>query len=273
MSYPSFAERLAEVDLASCSLVPAWAAPEGVGALCTTRLGGVSAAPYDSLNLGLHVGDDPARVAENRGRLAALLPARPVFLDQVHGFERIRLTPETPDGTQADVCTADQPGVVCTIMVADCLPILLAASDGSRVAAAHAGWRGLAGQQGYGVVEAALRCFDEPASEKRVGDTREITAWLGPCIGPTAFEVGDEVREAFLAAQPQAMECFVAHRYGKWLADLPGLARLRLAAAGITQISGNDGGTEWCTVLNQSRFFSHRRDGLSGRMAACVWLK
>lgn len=258
-------------------IVPDWPVPPQVRALCTTRQGGVSPAPYDSLNLGLHVADDAGHVHLNRQRLADAVTGQPVFLNQVHGTVCVPLGMDTPDGTEADACTATAPGGVCTIMVADCLPVLLAASDGSRVAAAHAGWRGLVGQGGYGVLEATLVPFLEPfrplAQMQYAPVAPEIIAWLGPCIGPTAFEVGDEVRCAFVAALPAAAECFQPTGAGKWLADLPALARQRLQAAGVRSIWGNDGSAAWCTVSNPLRFFSHRRDRVSGRQAACVWLE
>ncbi len=179
----------------------------------------------------------------------------------------VRLSGKTPDGIQADGCVTTESGLACTIMVADCLPVLLADSRGRAVAAAHAGWRGLAGADGAGVLEqthARLRLA--------AGEGGEVMAWLGPCIGPAAFEVGDEVRAAFVDHAPQAASMFRPHGPGKWLADLPGLARLRLAALGVTSVYGNDGSTPWCTVSNASRFFSHRRDRVSGRFAACIWL-
>jgi polyphenol oxidase len=250
-------------------LAPDWPAPARVRAVCTTRVGGVSAPPFATLNLGDHVGDDPAAVAANRQALAATLAARPVFLRQVHGSRVAQLTAATPDDTEADGCFATEPGVACTIMVADCLPVLFAAVDGAVVGAAHAGWRGLAGERGVGVLEAACRGMWH-ASGARPADT---IAWLGPCIGPQAFEVGPEVKAAFEAVDPGAAALFRAHGNGKWLADLPGLARRRLQALGLTRIHGNDGGDRWCTVANPSRFFSHRRDrGASGRFAAAVWL-
>ncbi|RRH87677.1 peptidoglycan editing factor PgeF [Variovorax beijingensis] len=247
-------------------LVPDWPAPPNVQAVCTTRQGGVSQGCYQSLNLGDHVGDLAAHVAENRHRLAqAIGGARPVFLQQVHGTGLVALGAEAGragDGTPADACTATATGVACTIMVADCLPVLFTDESGQRVAAAHAGWRGLAG----GVLETAARCF-EPAQ----GGGR-VMAWLGPCIGPRAFEVGPEVKAAFEAHAPEASRCFQpAAAPGKWLADLPALARQRLRAAGVESVHGNDGSDAWCTVANPSRFFSHRRDGVSGRFAALVW--
>ena len=244
-------------------IVPDWPAPANVRAICTTRAGGVSAAPYDSLNLGDHVGDDPAAVARNRAIFSEALSARPVFLQQVHGVQAVALAAETPDGMVADGCiTADQ-GVACTIMVADCLPMLFATADGRAVAAGHAGWRSLAGAGGKGIVESVW---------DTLGRRGDVMAWLGPCIGPEAFEVGPEVKAAFEATDPQAASLFKPYREGKWLADLQGLARRRLQALGVTRIYGNDGSREWCTVSNPSRFFSHRRDRVSGRLAASVWL-
>lgn len=248
-------------------LHPDWPAPPGVRALFTTRGGGASVAPFDSLNLGDHVRDEPLAVASNREHLAALVsPARPVFLQQVHGTQVVRLAADTPDGTVADACVVQTPDVAATIMVADCLPVLFAHASGTAVAAAHAGWRGLAG----GVLETTVHALREAAGE---GD---ILAWLGPCIGPTAFEVGAEVREAFVSFDHKAAAFFRPTGQGKFLADLQALARLRLQSAGITHVHGNDGSLPWCTVKQTSRFFSHRRDaallGSTGRMAACVWL-
>lgn len=254
-------------------IVPDWPAPSRVRALCTSRHGGVSQAPYDSLNLGLHVADDEATVHINRQRLARAVAGRPVFLNQVHGNTCLPLEPGTPDGSEADACYATTPGMVCTIIVADCLPVLFAAADGSRVAAAHAGWRGLAGSDGHGVLEETLEQFRSVAPMDIARAAPEIIAWLGPCIGPQAFEVGGEVRAAFVHALPAAAGCFQPQAGDKWLADLPALARQRLQAAGVHSIWGNDGSTAWCTVSNPSRFFSHRRDRVSGRLAACIWLE
>ena len=219
-----------------------------------------------------------------------------MFLSQVHGTGVAALTASTPDNTEADACVATDAGVVCTIMVADCLPVLLAHTSGAVVGAAHAGWRGLAGQGGVGVLESAMRALFErfqalalinkaQAAIENVANNAEsfeavargTLAWLGPCIGPQAFEVGPEVREAFCAAGPQYSACFVPSptQQGKWLADLAGLARLRLQAMGVTRIYGNDSSAAWCTVTQSARFFSHRRDtallGGSGRLAACIW--
>lgn len=253
-------------------IVPDWPAPASVRALCTTRHGGVSMPPYDSLNLGDHVGDDAAAVAHNRGVLARETGARPVFLQQVHGSGVLQLAASTPDGTQADGCVSTQAGLACTIMVADCLPVLFTDSQGRAVAAAHAGWRGLAGSGGVGVLETVSRSLWNLLPLQQADAARQTIAWLGPCIGPRAFEVGDEVRQAFVSQHPGAARMFEPHAQGKWLADLQALARLRLAALGITQVYGNDGSAPWCTVSNPSRFFSYRRDRVSGRFAASVWL-
>ncbi|RZL96024.1 MAG: peptidoglycan editing factor PgeF [Variovorax sp.] len=239
-------------------LCPDWPAPAGVRAACSTRTGGVSQGRFRSLNLGDHVGDEPAAVAENRRRLQAALGVRPVFLQQVHGVEVRRLDLANVDGDIADGCTTSEGGLACTIMVADCLPVLFCDAAGRQVAAAHAGWRGLAA----GVLERTLATFGgEP-----------VMAWLGPCIGPKAFEVGAEVKAVFEANDPASAASFrPAGAEGKWLADLPALARRRLALAGVDAVHGNDGGDAWCTVGNPSRFFSHRRDGVSGRLAASIW--
>jgi YfiH family protein len=241
---------------------PEWPLPAGVQAFCSERDGGVSSPPYDTLNLGDHVGDDPVAVLENRRRLALQLQARPVFLQQVHGRGVVRLTPETADGTEADACWTTERSLACTMMVADCLPVLLAARSGTVVGAAHCGWRGLAG----GVLESLWE-----AMRGEAGRADQVLAWLGPCIGPQAFEVGPEVRDAFAAHDSAAASLFRPHGDGKFLADLQGLARRRLAALGITAIHGNDGTRAWCTVSNPSRFFSHRRDRISGRFAAGLW--
>lgn len=244
-------------------MTPQWPAAPGVQAFCSERAGGVSGPPYDTLNLGDHVGDDEAAVRENRRRLAAQLHARPVFLKQVHGRGVVRLSAGTADGTEADACWTTERGLACTMMVADCLPVLLADRAGRVVGAAHCGWRGLAG----GVLEAL---WAEMAPQ--AGAPQDVIAWLGPCIGPDAFEVGPEVRSAFVQGDAAGAACFRPHGEGKLLADLQALARRRLAALGITAIHGNDGSREWCTVANRSRFFSHRRDRVSGRFAAGVWL-
>lgn len=253
-------------------LIPDWPAPAHVRAACSTRAGGVSGPPFDSLNLGDHVGDSEDAVAGNRRRYAQWLQARPVFLRQVHGVAVARLRNETPDGTEADACIATTPGVACTIMVADCLPVLLTDGQGRAVAAAHCGWRGLAGREGRGVLESVWDALWPLLAADPAQAAAGTLAWLGPCIGPTAFEVGPEVQAAFTLRDPGAAALFQPHAPGKLLADLPGLARRRLEALGIRAIHGNDGTTGWCTVSNPSRFFSHRRDRTSGRFAASIWL-
>ncbi|MDO8248973.1 MAG: peptidoglycan editing factor PgeF [Rhodoferax sp.] len=253
-------------------LVPEWPAPAHVHALCTTRSGGTSRAPYDSLNLGDHVGDRSQDVAANRAILHQAIKARPVFLSQVHGTHVAWLSDKTAHGTQADGCITDQPGLACTIMVADCLPVLFTNAQGSLVAAAHAGWRSLAGERGAGILEKILERFSALAPVDSAHYATKIIAWLGPCIGPDKFEVGDEVRDAFATHDHAALAMFKPQAGGKWLANLAGLARLRLTALGVTQAYGNDGSRPWCTVSHPSRFFSYRRDGVSGRMAACIWL-
>ncbi|MDW5443067.1 peptidoglycan editing factor PgeF [Polaromonas sp. SM01] len=261
-------------------LIPDWPAPDGVRALFTTRQGGVSAVPYDSLNLGDHVGDVPAQAAENRRLLGQALGAAPVFLQQVHGTQVLTLDEHTAQGLAADAVITTQRGLACTIMVADCLPVLFCSADGSAVAAAHAGWRGLAGVQGRGVLEQTYESFRALAQTEWSQSAMDTIAWLGPCIGPAAFEVGAEVRAAFVEGDAEAAYCFTPLGAGKYLADLAGLARLRLHAMGITQVYGNNSSAPWCTVGNASRFFSHRRDAgvhgngfnTTGRMAACIWL-
>lgn len=253
-------------------LLPQWPAPATVRSFCSTRGGGLSAPPFDSLNLGDHVGDDPPAVAANRAAFARAIGARPVFLAQVHGTDVASLREDTADRTVADGCVTRMPGVACTIMVADCLPVLFCDRAGTTVAAAHAGWRGLAGREGAGILEQTLSAFAAAADIGPGALGAQTLVWLGPCIGPLSFEVGPEVRDAFVAHDASAGCHFQPGRNGKWLADLAGLARQRLAARGITAVSGNDGGEDWCTVRDRSRFFSHRRDGHSGRFAAAVWL-
>ena len=233
-----------------------WVLPRGVHAAFTTRIGGVSTAPWDSFNVAAHVGDDPADVGANRARLTELLalPASPFWLEQVHGTEV--LNPAAQSGRcVGDASITDAAGKVCVVMVADCLPVLFATRDGRRVGAAHAGWRGLAA----GVLERTVSVLGAPA--------REVRAWLGPAISREHFEVGPEVRAAFLATDADAADCFEVNSRGRWQADLAGLARRRLAALGVTDVSGG----EWCTFADGERFFSHRRDGKGGRMAALIW--
>lgn len=271
-------------------LKPVWPAPARVRALMTTRAGGHSSPPFDTLNLGDHVGDDTAAVCANRHTLAQALGARPVFWRQVHGAQCEVVGLATPDGGEADACVTTEPGVACVVMVADCLPVLLCDSQGLAVGAAHAGWRGLAGA-GQGAQGGVLPHFYETFCAKRqLGiaqaainkNTSHILAWLGPCIGPEAFEVGSEVRDAFLSAPylgPRVTSCFwpVAGRPGFFHCDLAGLARLQLRALGVDEVHGNDGTAPWCTASQPSVWFSHRRDaallGSTGRMAACIWLE
>ena len=236
------------------------------------------------MNLGSHVGDLPGHVTANRALLQQVVGCQPVFFNQVHGTAAAVISRATPDGLAADASLTTEADVACTIMVADCLPVLFTTRCGDVVAAAHAGWRGLAGAGGQGVLEstvaAIIASFRAQEPIKRAQEAPQIIAWLGPCIGPAAFEVGAEVRELFVASQTGAEGCFTLAAHGKLTADLAGLARLRLRALGITEIYGNDSTEAWCTASNPSRFFSHRRDagvqgngfGTTGRMAACVWL-
>lgn len=235
-------------------LTPQWPAPARVKSCVTTRAGGVSAAPFDSLNLGDHVGDDPVAVAKNRQRLVSLLGCRPAWLNQVHGVAVAEASPELL--VEADASWTATPGVACAIMTADCLPALFCDRAGTRVAAAHAGWRGLAA----GVLEATLDALALPADQ--------VLVWLGPAIGAQAFEVGTEVREAFIAQHPQAAEAFSPSlNAGKFMADIYQLARIRLAARGVTAVYGGD----FCTY-NDPRFYSYRRSAQTGRFASLIWL-
>jgi YfiH family protein len=299
-------------------IAPEWPAPPGVRAAFTLRTGGVSLAPYDSLNLGAHIGDSPEAVAENRRRVGEKLrlPAEPVWLEQVHGVQVVELGAAGMVGTlagaagkvvgaaghtgvgatgrrgavgdagigaagrrgaageadvdavmrpadaeeqplTADASVAHAAGQVCAIRVADCMPVLFAARDGSAVGAAHAGWRGLAG----GVLQATIAQLGVPAAD--------LIAWMGPAIGPEHFEVGEDVRAAFTAADAGAASGFVANARGRWQCDLYALARRKLSALGVSSIHG--GG--WCTFAEPARFFSYRRDGQCGRMAALIWIE
>lgn len=233
-----------------------WQAPPGVRGACTLRTGGVSEAPYASLNLGLHVGDDPAAVAENRGRVAAALrlPGEPLWLQQVHGVNVVDADAEALRGP-ADAIVTRQAGRVLAIMVADCMPVLLTSDDGSVLGAAHAGWRGLVA----GVLEATVVAMDVAPGR--------IYAWLGPAIGAAHFEVGDEVRAAFLAHAPESAVGFAANSRGRWQCDLALLARQRLAALGVERVWSAD----LCTYEQEAQCFSYRRDARTGRMAALLW--
>ena len=236
-----------------------WQLPRGVFAACTTRQGGVSEPPWNSFNLATHVGDDLAHVAANRARLRALLDlgVEPTWLTQVHGVAvaDLDLAASSPMPATADAAVASRAGAVCVVMVADCLPVLFCSRDGKRIGAAHAGWRGLAA----GVLERTVAAMGVP------GD--ELMAWLGPAISQDQFEVGDEVRETFVKADRAANSRFRMNARGRWQADLVGLARLRLAALGVAGVSGGN----WCTFSDRERFYSHRRDGKGGRLAALIW--
>ncbi|HTS55593.1 MAG TPA: peptidoglycan editing factor PgeF [Burkholderiales bacterium] len=234
---------------------PDWPAPHRVKALVTTRNGGVSQGPYASLNLGIRVGDDAHAVSENRARVRALLPSEPKWLRQVHGLDVVQADRVTVEAT-ADAAFTRQAGVVCAVQSADCLPVLLCDREGASVAIAHAGWRGLSA----GVLENAVAALDRAPEE--------LIAWLGPAIGPGKFEVGLDVFEAYTVADPAAILAFEPLREGKWLADLYALARRRLSRAGVTAVFG--GGL--CTVSDPVRFFSHRRDRVTGRQGAFIWI-
>lgn len=239
-------------------LVPEWPARSWVRACVTTRLGGVSEGCYAALNLADHVGDEPRHVAENRRRLhsALHLPAEPMWLQQVHGTTVVNAGAVSP-GCVGDASFADRPGRVCAVLTADCLPLLLCDSAGTRVAVVHAGWRGLLG----GVIERAVLALHRPGSG--------LLAWLGPAIGPKVFEVGEEVRAAFVTEDAAAARAFVpSSAAGHWLADIYILARLRLQRVHVNQIYGG----HWCTMSDVERFYSYRRDKVTGRMASLIWL-
>lgn len=238
---------------------PDWPVAPQVRAFTTTRAGGCSQGAFASLNLASHVGDDPGRVEVNRAHLrqALALPGEPRWLDQVHGTEVLELIdPHAGSNPCADASVTRMPGQVCVILTADCLPVLLCERDGRAVAAVHAGWRGLAA----GIIEQTLTRLKEPPAR--------LAAWLGPAIGPTAFEVGAEVRAAFLDADPTAHQAFVPSPAGRWLADLYTLAGQRLRRAGVQMITG--GG--FCTFSDPGRFYSYRRDGQTGRIASLIWI-
>jgi len=238
-------------------IFPDWPAPANVRAVVTTRIGGVSHEPYDTFNLASHVGDEPQAVASNRARLreALILPAEPVWLKQVHGINVVDVA-DAGNGQEADGGYALKAGAVCVVLTADCLPVFLCDRQGTRVVVLHAGWRGLAN----GVIEAGVRALGVPGSE--------LLAWLGPAIGPEAFEVGAEVRTAFVAHNAAANVAFRERDGGKYLADIYQLAHQRLAALGVTAVHG--GGM--CTMHDRHRFYSYRRDGATGRMASLIWL-
>ena len=280
-------------------IIPDWPAPQGVYALCTTRAGGSSTGLYGTTNLSVSVGDDKTHVLQNRELVAramraleaknalnAALPARqPVFVSQVHGTD-VKIIDLCNTGVQAaDASVTDTPGLGCAVMAADCLPVLFSHANLPVVGAAHAGWRGLVGQGGVGVLETCFAAYAQlvrkhsayaDASDADIA--AQTLAWLGPCISQPEFEVGAEVQAAFVAHDAAAAALFTDGKPGKYYANLSGLARHRLQRHGITQLYGNDGTEPWCTVRNPDRFFSHRRDGKpgvqggSGRFAACVWV-
>ena len=239
-------------------LRPDWEAPAHVRAFVTTRAGGVSQGEYASMNLGSRSGDDAGHVARNRAIVRDHLPSMPRWMVQVHGTDVADLD-RLGDSqvATADAAIASQPGRVGVVLTADCMPLFLADEKGTRVGVAHAGWRGMAG----GVIENVVAAFGVPPSS--------LMAWMGPTIGPQAFEVGPEVREAFMKADAAAESAFRAHTPGKFMADLYALARQRLARAGVTRV----GGGRFCTYTDTARFFSYRREQKSGRMGAFIWIE
>ncbi len=241
-------------------IVPDWPAPPGVRALITTRAGGASRGAYAGLNLGLRAGDDAGDVARNRASVRQWLPAEPLWLRQVHGTTVVEAD-AVEEGPEADAALARRQGTVCAVLSADCLPLLLCDEAGTTVAAVHAGWRGLCA----GVIEQALRAMQRPP--------QALLAYLGPAIGPQAYEVGAEVRQAFIAADAgggaESAAAFAPGRPGKFHADLYALARARLARGGVARVYG--GG--YCTYTERERFYSYRRDGATGRMASLIWME
>ena len=235
-------------------LIPDWPAPANICAGTSLRNGGVSLPPYDSLNLGDHVGDDPAAVAKNRQRLN--LPSEPVWLKQTHSTRIVDAAHCTPGQTEADSSYTTQANIICSVLTADCLPLLICNKDGTQVAAVHAGWRGLAA----GIIEAAVKKFG--------ANNNELLVWLGPAIGPDAYEVGEEVREIFIAHDPAAQSAFTTEQE-KWRMDIYQLARQRLQALGVTTIYGGNR----CTFREHDQFYSYRRDGITGRMASVIWME
>jgi len=237
-------------------ITPTWPAPLQVKAYTTTRQGGYSHPPYDGFNLAEHVGDDAKAIAANRSTLIQTLkmPTKPIWLKQVHGNQIVTANTDH-SRCAADASFSTQPGHVCVVLTADCLPVLFCDRAGTRVAAAHAGWRGLAN----GILETTLQHLNV--------SPQDILVWLGPAIGPQTFEVGDEVREAFMDFLPSAKEAFKTSREGHWLADLYLLARQRLAHQGVTAVYGGD----FCTYTDTERFYSYRRDKVTGRMASLIW--
>lgn len=238
------------------TIQPNWNSPPGIRACCTTRRGGVSAAPFDSLNLALHVGDDAKRVAQNRILLQQQLqlPTEPCWINQTHGTHTVTL--EQDISRDADAAVTRVPGTIAVVMIADCLPILLCNQDGSEVAAVHAGWRGLQA----GVIQSALTTMNS--------SNRRVMAWIGPGISQSCFEVGDEVRTAFIDSMRDAQTCFSVHREGHWLCDLAGLAERVLKAQGVGEVFRDS----HCSYRDADRFYSYRRVATTGRMAALIWI-
>lgn len=236
-------------------IYPDWPAPTKIKSFVTTRLEGVSQGVYSGFNLGDHVGDSAVDVAQNRTRLREELPGDPLWLKQVHGAT-VAYADHLKELVEADAAVAHRANTVCAVLTADCLPVLFCAADGSAVGAAHAGWRGLS----RGILEQTVEMMEYLP--------QQMMAWLGPAIGPSAFEVGDEVRAIFVADLPQSAAAFKGIGAGKWLADIYTLARLRLQRVGVTQIYGGD----LCTYKDAERFYSYRRDGVTGRMASLVWI-
>lgn len=236
---------------------PQWSAPSTVSACCTTRLGGISDPPYDSLNLGLHVGDDEARVRQNRRELRQQLqlPSEPGWIEQTHGTSTVIL--ERDSCRDADAAVTREPGQVAVVMTADCLPVLICNRDGNEVAAVHAGWRGLQA----GVIQSAL--------DTMMSANDQLMAWIGPGISQACFEVGDEVRAAFAESLPGAEDFFIAHGAGHWLCDLAGLAEITLNRQGVVQVFRDP----HCSYRDAEQFYSYRRAQTTGRMASLIWIK
>ncbi|MBT8128251.1 MAG: peptidoglycan editing factor PgeF [Gammaproteobacteria bacterium] len=239
-------------------LLPEWPAPANVHALTTLRKGGYSTGPYTSFNLALHSDDDPIAVQKNRELLRSYfeLPAEPIWLQQVHSNQLIEAVSTVVD-TQADGCWSRTPGYVCAVMTADCLPVLICDRSGTKVAAAHAGWRGLYA----GVITNAVNILRS--------DPAELVVWLGPAIGPLAFEVGLEVMQSFTTRDQANTLAFRQVDDSHWLCDIYQLAKIELAALGVTAVYGGDE----CSYADEQRFYSYRRDGITGRMASVIWLE
>lgn len=244
------------LGLSSIELVRAdWPAPANVRAFTTTRVGGFSRGKWGTLNLGDSCGDDPGHVRKNRDLLQSLLPSKPSWLSQVHGVKVIDLDAHNSVGHEADAITSHKTGQVCAVLTADCLPVLFCNTTATKIAASHAGWRGLAG----GVLEATVLAMDCAPDE--------LMAWLGPAIGPRAYEIGEDVYESFMTLDSENASAFKPSG-DRWLADLYGLARLTLARVGVSQVTGG----QYCTYSEPDKFFSYRRDGITGRMASIIWL-